>query len=107
VSDHLSFLAEIPLPFEHQGRRALPLLYGPEGLKEIIGTSLEALGADRCSFTLEIHPPEGRRALEDASPLFEHWSDKTNAEQMNHWLEVLRANQRLVLGVSTRARSKK
>jgi len=107
VSDHLSFCTEIPLPFEHQGRRALPLLYGPEGLKDIIATALNALGAERCSFTLEIHPPEGRRALDDASPLFDHWSDKTNAEQMNHWLGVLRDNQQLVLRVNPKTATEK
>lgn len=97
VSDHLSFLAEIPLPFEHCGRRALPLLFGPDGLKGMLATALAALGWPRCSFTLEIHPPEGRLPLDDAAALFNHWSDKTNAERMNHWLAVLRENQQLVL----------
>jgi len=97
VSDHLSFLTEIPVEFEHSGRRALPLLFGPEGLNNLLGTALEALDPQRCSFTLEIHPPEGRRPLDDAAQLFGHWADKTNAERMNHWLAVLSENQQLIL----------
>lgn len=97
VSDHLSFLTEIPIPFEHQGQRFLPTLFGPSGLAQIIGTALGVLGHKNSTFTLEIHPPEGRRELGDAANLFNHWSDKNNAEQMNHWLSVLRENQELVL----------
>ena len=96
VADHLSFLAEIPIPFEHQGRRVLPTLFGSNGLAHIIRMALGSLGDANCTFTLEIHPPEGRRALGDAANLFNHWSDKTNAERMNHWLAVLRENQQLV-----------
>ena len=95
VSDHLSFFGEIPLPFEHDGKRALPLLYGPQGLERVIAAALGAL--KHCSFTLEIHPPDGQRALDDARHLFDHWRDKTNAERLNHWLAVLRDNQQLVL----------
>jgi len=97
VSDHLSFFTEIPLPFEHEGRRKLPTLFGPEGARRIIATALETLGPRQCSFTLEIHEQEGRRPLEDAAPLFDHWRDKTNAERVNHWMAVLRENQQLIL----------
>ena len=96
VSDHLSFRTEIPIPFEHQGRRVLPTLFGPTGLTQIIHMALGSLGGSNCTFTLEIHPPEGRRALGDAANLLNHWIDKTNAERMNHWLAVLRENQQLV-----------
>src|SRR5436305_461690 len=36
VSDHLSFLAEIPLRFDYPGRRSLPLMFGPPGLGRIV-----------------------------------------------------------------------
>jgi len=97
VSDHLSFLTEIPIPFEYEGRHALTPLFKPEGLAEIIRTAVASLGAEHCSFTLEIHNPEGRDPLDDASEMFRHWSDKTNAERMNHWLQVLRVNHELAL----------
>jgi len=95
VSDHLSFLAEIPLRFEHRGRRSVPLMFGPAGLGRIVAKAIEAIGA--VSFTLEIHPTFERLSLDDAEPLFGHWRDKTNAEQMNHWLSVLARNQALLL----------
>jgi hypothetical protein len=48
------------------------------------------------SFTLEIHQVEGRLPLADASRLFAHWRDITNAERMNYWLSVLADNAMLV-----------
>ena len=89
VSDHLSFLAEIPIPFAHEGRRALPTMFGPDGLKQIAQTAVRALGTDRVSFTLEIHPTGEQLPLNEAAELFSHWRDRTNAEKMNHWLDVL------------------
>jgi hypothetical protein len=56
---------------------------------------VEAAGRE-ASLTLEIHPAEGRRPLGDASSLFGHWRDRTNAERMNHWLAVLAENALLV-----------
>ena len=97
VSDHLSFLMEIPLGFEYRGRRSVPLLFGPIGLSRIVAKAIEAIGPDRVSYTLEIHPTGDRLPLGDAAPLFGHWRDKTNAEQMNHWLSVLSQNHSLLL----------
>jgi hypothetical protein len=54
------------------------------------------MGPSLTSFTLEIHPTSQRLPLGDASSLFEHWADKTNAEQMNHWLAVLARNHVLL-----------
>jgi hypothetical protein len=96
VSDHLSFLTEIPLPFEHRGRRALPPMFGPAGLAKLVAQALEALAPRPVSFTLEIHPTGERLDLGDDAPLFNHWTDKTNAEKMNHWLSVLSQNHRLL-----------
>jgi hypothetical protein len=48
------------------------------------------------SFTLEIHQVEGRLPLADASGLFRHWQDLTNAERMNYWLSVLAENAMLI-----------
>lgn len=97
VSDHLSFLAEVPVGYQYHGRWSLPSMYGPAGLMRITAKALEAIGPDRASFTLEIHPLEGRQPLGDAAALFTHWRDKTNAERMNHWLGVLQQNHRLLL----------
>jgi len=96
VSDHLSFLGEIPLRFEYRGRRSVPLMFGPAGLGRIVAKAIAAIGD--VSFTLEIHPTADRLPLsDDAEPLFGHWRDKTNAEQMNHWLSVLARNHALLL----------
>jgi hypothetical protein len=95
VSDHLSFLTEIPLRFDYRGRRSMPLMFGPAGLGRIVAKAIEAIG--RVSFTLEIHPTADRLSLADATPLFGHWRDKTNAEQMNHWLSALGRNHALLL----------
>jgi len=96
VSDHLSFLTEIPLRFEHRGRRSLAPMFGPDGLTKLVARVLELLGPWRSSFTLEIHPTAEGLALGDAASLFSHWTDKTNAERMNHWLAVLRRNHDLL-----------
>jgi hypothetical protein len=96
LSDHFSFLTQIPLPFAHQGRSSVPSMYGPSGLAEIISTAADACAVERMSLTLEIHQAEGRLPLADAAGLFHHWRDKTNAERMNHWLAVLAQNAMLV-----------
>ncbi len=96
VSDHLSFLSEIPLAFEHRGRRTVPPMFGPAGLSRLVARALERIGARRLSFTLEIHPTGERLPLGDAASLFAHWTDKTNAERMNAWLSVLTLNHRLL-----------
>ena len=96
VSDHLSFLAEIPQAFEHRGRRSAPLMFGSAGLSQIVAQALKKIGGERVSFTLEIHPTFERLPLGDAAALFGHWRDKTNAEKTNHWLAVLQANHRLL-----------
>jgi hypothetical protein len=95
LSDHFSFLTRVPVPFDYQGRRSLDPLYGPAGLAAIVRTAAEAAGG-AASLTLEIHQAEGRRPLGDASSLFGHWRDRTNAERMNHWLAVLTENALLV-----------
>jgi hypothetical protein len=57
-----------------------------------VWAALEACPSRRLSFTLEIHQVEGRLPLADASRLFAHWRDLTNAERMNYWLFVLGEN---------------
>lgn len=96
ISDHLSFLDEIPIPFDYKGRKFLRPMFGPLGLSRIITESLQVLDQDRVSFSLEIHPTGGRLPLGDASHLFDHWYDKGNAERMNYWLSVLLQNHQLV-----------
>lgn len=96
VSDHLSFLAEIPLRIEHRGRRSAPLMFGQDGLKQIVAAALQAVAPEHVSLTLEIHPTFEQLPLDDAAHLFRHWKDKTNAEKMNHWLSVLAQNRVLL-----------
>jgi len=95
LSDHFSFLTRVPVTFDYRGRRSLDPLYGPAGLAALVRTAVEA-GGSGASLTLEIHQAEGRRPLGDASSLFGHWRDRTNAERMNHWLAVLAENALLV-----------
>ena len=95
LSDHVSFLTRVPVPFEHHGRRSLGPLYGPAGLAAIVQTAARD-GGGGASLTLEIHQVEGRRPLADAAGLFGHWRDLTNAERMNHWLAVLGEHAALV-----------
>jgi hypothetical protein len=96
VSDHLSFLAKIPLAFEYRGRRAAATIFGPAGLSRIVASALKHRSAP-VSFTLEIHPTGEQLALGAASALFSHWTDKTNAEKMNHWLSLLVENHKLLV----------
>jgi hypothetical protein len=98
VSDHLSFGREVPIPFVYRGEQVLPPLYGPLGLGKIVATALQTASAEALSFTLEIHapvPPDGRE-LGDYGRLFGHWRDRTNAERMNHWIDVLLRNHWLL-----------
>jgi hypothetical protein len=96
VSDHMSFLDAVPLPFEFRGKESLDLMYGPSGLSSIVSTSLGKLTPDKVSFSLEIHPGRGRIPIDNAPHLFDHWSDRTNAERMNFWLAVLAQNEKLI-----------
>lgn len=96
LSDHFSFLTQVPVPFSHDGRQSLRPLYGPAGLAEIVAAAVRAGGAERASLTLEIHQAEGRLPLGDAAGLFRHWRDPTNAERTNYWLAVLAENHLLV-----------
>jgi hypothetical protein len=93
LSDHFSFLTRLPIPFEHQGRCSLSMMYGPSGLSAIVSAAVEA-GSP--SFTLEIHQVEGRSPLGDAAEIFHRWTDTTNAERMNYWLSVLAENSMLI-----------
>jgi hypothetical protein len=99
LSDHLSFYEEIPIPFSYRGSHTLPTIFGPLGLQHIVAAARTALADEMLSFTLEIHPPPGRQPLGEYSSLFEHWQDLTNAERMQHWIEVLLRNHRLLQDV--------
>src|ERR1035437_4702165 len=94
--DHFPLLTRLPIPFTHEGRQPLAMLYGPAGLAAIVAAATQACGLDRLSFTLEIHQVEGRLPLGDAEGLFRHWQDTANAERMNNWLSVLTQNAILV-----------
>ncbi len=99
LSDHLSFLDDIALPFEHRGKHSMDLMFGPHGLREIITASLDFPGNNTASYTLEIHPDGERQSLGNASHLFGHWQDLANAERTNRWLAVLKQNHKLLLEV--------
>jgi hypothetical protein len=96
VSDHLSFLQQIRLPFEYRGLQLLPGMFGLSGLQAIIRKAKTALPADRLSFLLEMHPQPGQTPLGVHEPLFSHWQQKENAEMMNHWLDTMIHNASLV-----------
>jgi phosphoglucan,water dikinase len=97
VSDHLSFLDKIPIPIQYEGENVLAPMFGASGLSSIVQEAL-AIGKEKVSFTVEIHPAEGKLPLSDAAHLFDHWKDKGNAERMNHWLSAIIDNSRLVMG---------
>jgi hypothetical protein len=107
IADHLSFLAEIPLSFEYRGRHSAGLMFGSDGLSQIVTEALNAFGKTPLSFTLEIHPTMDRRPLGDAAELFSHWRDQANAEKMNAWLAALAANHRLLREAICRATENK
>jgi hypothetical protein len=96
LADHFTFLTRLPIPFSYKGRRSLSMMYGPGGLASILSAATEACRPQAVSFTLEIHQVEGRLPLADATRLFPHWRDTTNAERMNYWLSVLGENALLV-----------
>ena len=96
VCDHLSFFDQVAIPIPFQGATALPLIFGPLGLLQVVATACRSRSAHDLSFTLEIHPPAGRIPLGAFAPLFEHWADRTTAERMNHWIDVLLRNQTLL-----------
>ena len=96
LSDHFTFLTRLPVPFRYEGRRSLSMMYGPGGLASIVSAAIAACLPHGMSMTLEIHQVEGRLPLGDASRLFSHWRDTTNAERMNYWLSVLGENALLV-----------
>ena len=96
LSDHFSFLTQVAVPFDHEGRRSLDPMFGPSGLAAIVSAAIDSFGAERASLTLEIHQTEGRLPLGDAASLFRHWRDLTNAERMNYGLSVLAQNNMLL-----------
>lgn len=97
VSDHLGFFEKIDIPFQHKGANTLSPMFGPAGLSRIVAKIKEVLPPERVSFCLEIHPTGGKLPLSnDIAHLFHHWTDKTNAEKMNHWLSILVRNHNLL-----------
>lgn len=93
LSDHFSFLTRFPIGFEYHGARSLTPMFGPGGLSAILREAVHRLGPGLMSLTLEIHQAEGRLPLGgDASELFRHWLDLTNAERLNYWLSVIAEN---------------
>jgi hypothetical protein len=102
ISDHLSFLSEISIPFDYEGRPSLPPMFGPAGLEAIAAESLRLLRPELISFMLEIHPTEGRIPLGHAENLFANWRDTLNAERMNFWLSILAQNRVLLSDVIRR-----
>ncbi len=96
VPDHRGFLEPIPIPFVCNGRRSLPPLFGPAGLRKIVDAARTRAGAGYLTFTFEIHETHGRLPLGNAEPLFGNWNDTGNAEQMNHWLSSLQNHAELL-----------
>jgi hypothetical protein len=96
LSDHLGFFDAVGVG-THGGVPAhMAPMFGAAGLEAIVRTALSALPADRLSFTLEIHPSDGRLPVGDAAALFRHWTDLDHAERTNHWLSLLVRHATLV-----------
>lgn len=96
VCDHLSFFWTIPLPCEYNGRRSVDGFYDLRRLEKLFGVLRDSGNLSRMNLMLEIHPQPGRRPLEEHSDLFAHWSDLTNAESMNYWLDLICQNAMIV-----------
>jgi hypothetical protein len=96
VSDHLSFLQQIVLPFPYRGRHGVAGVFGIGGLRELVTAALAIPPAGRVSFMIEVHPQEGRSPLHEHRELFGAWSDLANAERMNYWLDRLVDNATLL-----------
>ncbi|MBU1107381.1 MAG: hypothetical protein KKB51_11980 [Candidatus Riflebacteria bacterium] len=96
VSDHLSFLQKIRIPFPFKGSHLLPGIFGVNGLKMLLKRALERKNPKELSFMIEVHPQPGRTPLGPYFPIFSHWNDLTNAEQVNFWIDSLLANVDLV-----------
>jgi hypothetical protein len=96
VSDHLSFLQQIGLPFPYQGRHVLNGIFGLNGLNAVVRAAMAELPPEKLSFMLEVHPQPGRKPLDRHAHLFEQWVDKSNAERMNYWLDRLIENGTLL-----------
>jgi hypothetical protein len=93
LSDHFSFLTRFPIAFEYRGACSLDPMFGPAGLAAILRQAISCCTAERISITLEVHQAEGRLPLgPDATELFRHWIDLTNAERLNYWLSVIADN---------------
>ena len=99
LSDHFSFLIQVPIPFSYEGRQSLSSMYGPADLVTIVQTAVGVCDAEQASLMLEIHQAEDRLPLGDAIGLFRHWRNLINAECMNYWLSVLAQNAMLVTSV--------
>jgi hypothetical protein len=67
-------------------------------LSKIVRAALRTASAGFLTMTLEIHAPvpAERRELGEYGHLFGHWRDRTNAEWMNHWVDILLRNHRLL-----------
>ena len=72
-------------------------MFKPTGFNRITDLAVKILSPEQLSFTLEIHPKFDKAPLNGYSHFFDHWTDKTHAEQMNHWLSVLVHNHRLLI----------
>ncbi len=96
VSDHLSFLQSIRLPFAYQGRHTLDGIFGVNGLTKLIHTVMQQRSAEQLSFTVEMHPQAGHTPLGEYASLFSHWRDTSQATHMNYWLDMLTNNATLV-----------
>jgi hypothetical protein len=92
LADHFSFLTRLPVPAIWEGRSSLEPMYGLNGLYQVLSAIAIDCLSDRTSITLEVHQSEGRLPLGNATELFAHWEDLTNAERMNYWLSVLADN---------------
>lgn len=104
VSDHMSFLDTIAVPFAFWGAWTLPTLFGPTGLASVLRAAQTQLDSERLTMTLEIHPQAGQQALAtEHQALFAHWKDRKNAERMNYWMTIIARNAELLRELAQRS----
>jgi hypothetical protein len=99
LADHFSFLTRLPIPVNWDGRYSLEPMYGLNGLAQVLKTIARSCPSDGISITIEVHQSEGRLPLGNATELFAHWEDLTNAERMNYWLSVLADNHLIATAI--------
>ena len=96
VSDHLGFEQFLRGAARPDGVRLFGGMFGPNGLREIVNAARQVCSDEHLSMVIEVHPQEGCAPLGPHEHVFGHWRDHTQAERMNHWLDIILRNTYLL-----------